>query len=283
MAGLVLEIHICTDNLNIGKEAGSVPNGSSQAAFIRFREGVKGWLQKGKRISVQWVRSHMGIIGSENANQEAKKYAAVSPTSLTQGVQTLAHARRVIREKKDQALQKEWGSNGTSQSIKIYQELKIRPIANAKSMPEMNLNREVLGWLIAARTGHGHFADYHERFGHEEVDVHCRCGQKRSRLHPFSCPHARLHRAKLFSLADRRPFTPNEILGTAQGVKIFAEWAPKTELFRRNRGYGEPAGLKELSLDGRSFDHPVKLQQVYYFVAYHRQNGLIRPIYRSAL
>ena len=150
-------------------------------------------------------------------------------------------------------------------------------------MPEMSLNREVLGWLIAARTGHGHFADYHERFGHEEVDVHCRCGQKRSRLHPFSCPHARLHRAKLFSLADRRPFTPNEILGTAQGVKIFAEWAPKTELFRRNRGYGEPAGLKELSLDGRSFDHPVKLQQVYYFVAYHRQNGLIRPIYRSAL
>ena len=89
--------------------------------------------------------------------------------------------------------------------------------------------------------------------------------------------------AKLFSVADRRPFTPNEILGTAQGVKIFAEWAPKTELFRRNRGYGEPAGLKELSLDGRSFDHPVKLQQVYYFVAYHRQNGLIRPIYRSAL
>ena len=50
---------------------------------------------------------------------------------------------------------------------------------NAKSMPEMNLNREVLCWLIATRTGHGHFADYHDRFGHEEVDVHCRCGQKR--------------------------------------------------------------------------------------------------------
>lgn len=48
MAELVAEIHICTDNLNIAKEAGSVPNGSSQAAFIRFREGVKSWLQKGK-------------------------------------------------------------------------------------------------------------------------------------------------------------------------------------------------------------------------------------------
>ena len=46
---------------------------------------------------------------------------------------------------------------------------------------------------------------------------------------PFFIPHARSHRAKLFSLADKRPFTPNEILGTAQGVKIFVEWAPKTE------------------------------------------------------
>ena len=36
---------------------------------------------------------------------------------------------------------------------------------NAKSMPEMNLNREVLGWLIPARTGHGHFADNHDRLG----------------------------------------------------------------------------------------------------------------------
>ena len=98
----------------------------------------------------------------------------------------------------------------------------------------MNLNREVLGWLIAARTGHGHFADYHERFGREEVDIRCRCGQERSRLHTFSCPHARSHRAKLFSLVDKRQLIPNKILGTAQGVKISAEWAPKTELFQKN-------------------------------------------------
>lgn len=80
-------------------------------------------------------------------------------------------------------------------------------------------------------------------FGHEEADVRCRCGQKRARLHLFSCSHARSHRAKLFSLTDKRLFTPNEILGTAKGVKIFAEWAPKTEPFRRNREHGEMAGL----------------------------------------
>ncbi len=67
-------------------------NVSSQAAFIRFREGVKSWLQKGKNVSVQWVPSHMRIIEYEKADQEAKKYAAVSPTLMTNGVQTFAHA-----------------------------------------------------------------------------------------------------------------------------------------------------------------------------------------------
>lgn len=54
----------------------------------------------------------------------------------------------------------------------------------------------------------------------------------------------RIVRDKLFSLKDNRPFTPNEILGTAQGVKILAEWAPKQSYFgetgdtANRRGYG---------------------------------------------
>lgn len=118
MVGLASEIYICTNNLNIAKQAGFVPNGSSQAAFIRFKKGIKSWLQKEKKVPVQWVSSLMGIIGSEKANQEAKKYAAVSPTTRTKGVQTLAYAHRVICEKKNQAWQKKWGNKGTSQLIR---------------------------------------------------------------------------------------------------------------------------------------------------------------------
>lgn len=40
-------------------------------------------------------------------------------TSSTQGIQTLAHARRVIREKKDQAWQKEWEARA-SRSLLRY-------------------------------------------------------------------------------------------------------------------------------------------------------------------
>lgn len=101
--GSASEIHICKDNLNIAKEAGSVPNNTSQAAFIRFREWIRSQLQKGQKLSFQWVPSHIGIIGNEKAGQEAKGYVAVSPTPLIKGVQTLAHARRIICEKKDQA------------------------------------------------------------------------------------------------------------------------------------------------------------------------------------
>lgn len=110
-------------------------------------------------------------------------------------------------------------------------------------MLEINLNRDVLSWLIVAETGHDHFVDYHNRFGHEEVDVYCKCGQKQLQLYPFSCLYVRSHRAKLFSQTEKRLFTPNEILGIAKEVKLFAEWAPKTELFWRNRGYSKSARL----------------------------------------
>lgn len=56
---------------------------------------------KREKVSVQWVPSHIGIIGNEKAGQEAKGYEAVSPTPLIKGVQTIAHARRIICEKKD--------------------------------------------------------------------------------------------------------------------------------------------------------------------------------------
>ena len=49
------------------------------------------------------------------------------------------------------------------------------------------MRREVLGWLIAARSGHGHFAAYHQRFSHEEEEEDWRCpfGKYRAPLHPI--------------------------------------------------------------------------------------------------
>lgn len=93
-----------------------------------------------------------------------------------------------------------------------------------------------MGWLIAAISENGHFADYHESFGHGEEDIRCKYVQRQSQLHPFSCVDTRPHRARLFSKADRRLLTTREVLGRTQGVKMFAEWAPKNRAISEKKG-----------------------------------------------
>ncbi len=96
------------------------------------------------------------------------------------------------------------------------------------------MKREVLGWLIAARSRHGHFPAYHKRFQHEEeTDIHCVCGQKRAQLYLFSCPLGRMNRALLMCRRTQRELRPDEVLGSRECVAVFAQWAPATGLFNR--------------------------------------------------
>ena len=232
MIRAVSSIHICTDNLNVAQQAGTVPNGSSQDGFRKFKQIAENWLSIGRKISVQWVPAHMGIKGNDIVDAEAKRYVGNLPTiSASEEIHTLAYASNCAKDAGSRVGKR---MEKRRQVASIKKLLGLEPTTGAKSMPEMALKREVLGWLIAARSGHGHFADYHERFGHEE-DIYCKCGQRRSKAHPFSCSSARALRVKLFSVIDGRPLTQKEVLGTAQGIKMFAEWAPKTELFTRGK------------------------------------------------
>lgn len=108
-----------------------------------------------------------------------------------------------------------------SPAIKNYHELGLETTARAKSMPEMTLKREVLGWLIMARSGHGHLQTFMRHLDTKKR-TYCKCGQRRSKSYPFSYPSARPFRVKLFSVTDRRLLTKNEVLGTAQVIKIFS-------------------------------------------------------------
>lgn len=66
-------IYTCLDNLRVAQNAGQVANGSSQNTFKQFRDLAKGWIQTGKRMSIQWIPGHTGIEGNEIADGEAKK------------------------------------------------------------------------------------------------------------------------------------------------------------------------------------------------------------------
>jgi len=49
------------------------------------------------------------------------------------------------------------------------------------------LERPMLHRLLAARSGHGDFADYHKRFGHADASMKCSCGRQKSPSHIFYC------------------------------------------------------------------------------------------------
>lgn len=73
MVGLVSGINIFTYNLSVAQKAGFIPKGSSQAGFARFKEGSPTLGPAKKMITVQWVPSHVGIQGNEEADIKAKK------------------------------------------------------------------------------------------------------------------------------------------------------------------------------------------------------------------
>lgn len=119
-------------------------------------------------------------------------------------------------------------------AAQTYKELGFRPNSQESHLPELGLEREVLGWLIAVGSGHRHFVDYYERFDHDnEEDLLCSCGKQRAQLHPFSYTNACMHRAKLWCAKKRRHLTADEVLGTQEGALVFQEWAPATGLFKR--------------------------------------------------
>lgn len=162
----------------------------------------------------------------------------MSSAANNQVFQTLSSRFRYIRRQKNNGQIEEWEKEANARAAKIYQELGLKLPSWAKTIPEFALQQEVLGWLITVRSGYGHFADYHQRFGHDKPDLLCQCDKKRAQLHPFLCPMARPHRGKLFYNKLERQLLPNEVLGTPEKVKVFAVWGPATKLFGRNNNRG---------------------------------------------
>ena len=156
MARVAPGIHVCLDNLGVARNVGGIPKSSNQKAFRQFRDLAKGWLQTGKELTVQWIPGHAGIEGNELANQEAKKYAKLPPAAGLNLHQSLSTAKRKIRKMKDINWQLEWQKGTFSGATQTYVEFGLKPTSRAKSLPELRLKREVQGWLIAARSGHGH-------------------------------------------------------------------------------------------------------------------------------
>jgi len=113
----------------------------------------------------------------------------------------------------------------------LYQTLGLK--ATMGCPEELNVPRATLHHLLAARSGHGDFAEYHERFGHD-APLLCTCGRKKHPTHPFYC--RKVARRDRFRMEPNARGFVTDALGPKnfwtyikliQGTRFFEEICPR--------------------------------------------------------
>lgn len=200
---------------------------SSQAIFQRSAELSLQWPDRQKfphippgAVRVRWVPGHINIPGNEAADKAAKEGAAQQLEGELP--HTLASLRHWARQSVSQAITRLWRTVAPQH----YRDLGIQ--TSPLNPKELLLPRAILGRILAARSGHGDFADYHERFNHVDAHLYCRCGARKAQLHFFFCYIAKRR--------FRRPLgKPGvvlaELLGTTSGIKTLTTWLQRTRFY----------------------------------------------------
>ncbi len=229
LAGSMDMLWACLDNKAVVTAVHSSPTGSSTSALHECQDLLRQWEARQGRFStlppgkagVVWVPSHVGIAGNEEADSEAKAGAAQPVADHPQRM-TAAGARRWVRE-------------ATEQDFMAYREdlapdKQLRQdCARLRPSPELALPRAALARLLAARSGHGDFAAYHDRFNHMDAERRCRCGAFKKPDHFLHCRVARFK--ELLRDEHGQQLTSTELLSTARGARLFAAWAAASDFF----------------------------------------------------
>ncbi|EFY95407.2 Endonuclease/exonuclease/phosphatase [Metarhizium robertsii ARSEF 23] len=169
------KIFVCLDNIAAARCLRGKPSESSQRVFLTFQA-----LAKTHRMTeVRWIPGHTKIPGNEQADVLAK--AGCAQPEPADAVPTLAFLRRTARQRAKIAVQAWWDASAPDK----YQSLTLKFPSSCP--PELGLPRTILHHLLAARTHHGDFADYHERFRHDNACIICSCGRRKAPTHLFYC------------------------------------------------------------------------------------------------
>jgi len=207
---------------------GNTPT-SSQREFLRFRHN------QGKmtniRKEVRWSPGHVGIKGNERADQLAGELTDAEPwvEAREDGLTATVSWRRSEYSAKKRKLFDSWWV--ASRPYK-YQRWGIKAV---RRPPELALPRPTLHRLIAERSGHGNFVEYHDRFGHPKPELRCRCGMPRRAGHFARCPLARI----FFPDWVRKDHEQEDLLGR-KGIAAFHSLVTEAKIYEN--GAIEEAG-----------------------------------------
>ncbi|KAF5001009.1 hypothetical protein FDECE_11098 [Fusarium decemcellulare] len=160
-------IHVCLDNNSVIGGSRGRPGESSQQAFLEFRALAKAH----GGVRTRWCPGHMGIDGNEVADASAKKGCSKEPHDLPLTPTFIRRQAKAMT--RDEFLN--WWTNNMPEA---YIPLGLK--AELRCPKELTLPRSTLRHLLAARTHHGDFADYHERFNHADSANNCSCGRRKN-------------------------------------------------------------------------------------------------------
>lgn len=219
------KLWLCLDNLSVVQNLQATTTEVIKTSQRQVDSTAKQLRRWRGGAEVLWTPGHVHIEGNERADQLAKTAAAEERVTFEPHMPIRIASEQDIffEETMSQARARRWRWQKLRDEFRGWWQTHRR----ADRFPEAELEvplpwqgriykglcRSDIGRVLAARSHHGDFRHYHQRFQHQDAVVNCRCGATKDEVHPWTC-----------KLRSRRWSTRfvNQLLCTSKGLKQLA-------------------------------------------------------------